>query len=462
MNRSAVREIQASGVRVQKDEVLVPTLVGDEVHGPLTCPAAPLVAGSLQRRGRQVRLAPVARLADPLSDGEAVLYLATCPQPDGGTAAIAAAAALGDRRAASFAVAAVEEWAAIVGSRMLLAAGSPWCSGALRAADSYRKSAAEHASDASTVRLLEPLALPPETAAELARLGVVPVTSLSDAQEGDVIVFPAHGVSAEIRTEAAERGLIVVDATCPLVARAQETAGRLASRGQHVVLIGPRDAAATAPIASRAAAHVTLVENVAGTTALNAGDAQRISYLLHPGIPVEAADGVIAALRSRYPAAQGTPPVDLCYAPSDRAATVRAVAIGSDLVLVLGDPQSGDARRLTAQAREAGARVQVVSAVRDLTPAMLAGVTTLGTVESTSAPAGLIGQVITAIGGLGQLTVARRQVSTELTGPGAGIWPAATVPSSPGQGEPGQAEPGQADPGQAGAEAPRTRLAAVR
>lgn len=93
------------------------------------------------------------------------------------------------------------------------------------------------------------------------------------------------------------------------------------------------------------------------------------------------------------------------------------MATGSDLVLILGDTQSSDARQLSAQARETGARVQVIGAVQDVTPAMLADVITIGMAESISALAGLTGQIIAAIGGLGQLTVARRQVSTALAGP---------------------------------------------
>jgi 4-hydroxy-3-methylbut-2-en-1-yl diphosphate reductase len=411
-----VREMVVSGVTMQPGEILVPTLLGDELSGQLSCAAAPLVAGSLHRRAQPLRIAPVPRYAGPQADGEVVLYLATCLQQDGSSTAIAAAAALGDRVSAAFALAAVEEWAAVAGSRVVLASGSPWCSGALRAAETCRAAAAEHAGRGQTVRLLGPLSLslPPETAAELDMLGAVQITSLADAAEGDIVVFPAHGVTTQVRTEAAERGLITIDATCPLVARAQDVAGRLADRGQHVVMIGQQSAAAAAPIASRASGQVTIVENTGGTATLDVSDAHRISYMLQPGLPVEAGSSVIGALRSRYPAARGTAPAGLCYAPSDRLATVRAVAVGSDFVLVLGDPEASDTRQLVAQARAAGARVQPLGTVFDVSPAMIEQVTTIGLIESTSAPAGLAAQVIAAIGGLGQLTVARRQVRTEL------------------------------------------------
>jgi 4-hydroxy-3-methylbut-2-enyl diphosphate reductase len=409
-------EIQATGTGVRRGEILVPTQIGVATYGLLGCAAAPLVAGSLQRKSCEVRLAPVPRCDDPLADTDAILHLAICGQQDGGTVAIAAAAAPEDKLSAALSRTAVEEWAAVVGTRMVLAAGTPWCGGALRAAKICTEAATEHAGRGGAVLMLGPATLPPETVDELVRLGAVPVTSLAEAQPGDVVVFPAHGVPTEVKVEAAERGLTIVDATCPLVADAQETASRLAQRNQHVVLIGKPSAAAAGPVASRAAGHVTVVETPAGTTSMQVRDAHRVSYMLQPGMPIEAAASVVTALRSRYPTVKGPQTVGLCYAASDRAAAVHSVAAGSDVLFVLGHENSADARQLCAQARADGARVQVIGAVSDITPAMLSGVTTVGLAESTSARAGLAGEVTAAIGGLGPLSVARRQVSTEVPG----------------------------------------------
>src|SRR5580698_2239673 len=123
MGRSAVREIQVSGISVQRGEVLVPTQIGDPVHGLLACPAAPLVAASLRARTGQVRLAGLPRCDDESGDFDALLFLVTCPQQDGSTAAIAAAAAPGDARCAAFARSVVAEWAAVCASRTLLMGG---------------------------------------------------------------------------------------------------------------------------------------------------------------------------------------------------------------------------------------------------------------------------------------------------------------------------------------------------
>ncbi|HMH93042.1 MAG TPA: 4-hydroxy-3-methylbut-2-enyl diphosphate reductase [Streptosporangiaceae bacterium] len=430
MNRSAVREFQAPDLRVQRGELVVPTQVGDPARGPLPCPAAPLIAGSLQRKGLRCALGPVPRLDDAGSDaGGAAVYLATCGQRDGSTAALAAVAAPDDRLAAAAAMAAVAEWAAVTGTRRLLLAGSPWCGGALRALDAARRMVTDHGAPAGrSVHIYGELTAPPEALADLAAGGAVVVSSLTGLAPGDIVVFPAQGVPPDVAAQAADQGLTVLDATCPLVARAQEDAARRAARGDDLLLVGLASGAAAAGITGRAPGRATVVETAAGTAALRVTDARRVSYLLQPGIPVESATPVTTALRSRFPAARGPHPDGFCYAPSDRAQAIRAVAADSDLMLVLGDPDSADARQASALARDCGARTHVIAAAGDLAPALLSGVTAIGMAESTSAPSALAGQVIAALSGLGPLSVVRRQVSTHIT-----------------DGQPGAAPPGAGD-----------------
>lgn len=416
MSRSAIREIQVSSISVQRGEVLVPTQIGDPVHGVLICHAAPLVAGSLRAKGWSVRLAELPRCDDASGDADIMLHLVTCQQHDGSTAAIAAATAPGDARAAAVARSVVDEWAAVCATRTLLLAASPWCSGALHHASAARQAASDYRGSGRKVHVLAPVAIPAETASALSDLGAVIATSLADVGAGDVVVFPAHGVTAELRAEAERRGATVIDGTCPLVASAQTIAMRAAERGQQLVLISQPGQAATAPIASQAPGHVTVVETPAKTAALNVHDTRDVSFMMQPGVVLETAAPIVAALRSRYPAIKAAAPADLCYAPSDRAGTIYSVALGSDLMLVLGDPHSPDAKQICAQARDSGTRVQVVGEIDDIKPAMLTGIHTIGVAESTSARAGLAAHVLSALSGLGRLSVARRRLSTEKTG----------------------------------------------
>jgi 4-hydroxy-3-methylbut-2-en-1-yl diphosphate reductase len=413
MSRTDIREIPVPSAGMRRGEVVVPTHVGDPVHGKLCCPAAPLVAGSLQARGRPVRIADLRGEAS--ADADARLYLVTCPREEGATAAVAAAAAPGDALSAAAARAAVEEWAAVCTNRSLLLAGSPWCSGALHAGSVAIEAASGHQGTGHRVYVLTPAVIPPETMVTLSDLGAVVTESLEGVEPGAVVVLPAHGVTAQLRAEAARLDVTVVDATCPIVATAQAAASRAAERGHQIVLVGPPDHAATSPISSQAPGRVTVVDTPAKTATVSTGQAGGVSYLLQPGFALEAAAPIVSALRSRYPTAKPAVPAETCYAASDRAGTIYSVALGSDLMLVVGDPQSSDARHICAVARDAGTKAQLIGDVDDIKPAMLTSVLAIGLAESTSASAGLAARVLDALSGLGRLTVARRRLTTEKT-----------------------------------------------
>jgi 4-hydroxy-3-methylbut-2-en-1-yl diphosphate reductase len=413
MHRSVAQEFLAPGIQVAPGEVLVPTEVGDPVRGPLPSPAAPLVGGTLLRKGKRVSYAPVGHCADPSGgEGGATVFVATCQQRDGTTAAVAAAAGPADRVAVAAARAAVDEWSAVFGTRRLLAAASPWCMGATQALDAVRRAVAGRAA----VYVCGELAGDPDTLSGLAEQGAVFVGSLGEVPDGAAVVFPAHGVCPEVQAEATARGLEIIDATCPLVSRLHAEARKFAERGDDLVLIGQPGHAAVPGILGQAPGKAAVVSTPAGTTALQVADPRRVSYLLQPGIAVEDCSPVAAAVRSRFPAVHRPHPDGFCYAASDRAQTVRVIASASDAMLVLGAADSPDSRQLYGLARDCGPRTHIIAATCDLTPEVLSGVVTIGLAESTSASPGLARRVTKALSGLGPLGLTSRRVSTEVVG----------------------------------------------
>jgi 4-hydroxy-3-methylbut-2-enyl diphosphate reductase len=437
MNRSTVREFQAPGTSVGPGEVLVPTEIGDPGHGPLRCPAGPLVGGTLRRKGTRVGYAPVGPCADPAADdGGAVIFVATCPQRDGTQAAVAAAACPADRVAVAAARSAVDEWATVFGTRRLLAAGSPWCEGATRAlaaahraleapgeahgpGEAHCPGEAHGPGDAHgprDVHILGWLAADPHALSALAQRGARFAGSLDEIPDGATVLFPAHGVSAAVQAKAAARGLKIIDATCPLVAGVHAEARRFAERGDDLVLVGQAGHAVVDGITGQAPGGTTVVPTPASTAALRVTDPRRVSYLLQPGIPVEDAAPVTAALRSRFPALHGPNPDGFCYAASDRAETIQVIASASDVMLVLGSADSPDTRQLCALARGCRARTHVVGDVGDILASMLGGAATVGLAESTSAGPDLAARVTGALSGLGRLSITRRHVRTDVLG----------------------------------------------
>jgi 4-hydroxy-3-methylbut-2-en-1-yl diphosphate reductase len=420
MSRPLARRCLAPGTTVVPGEVMVATEIGDPARGLLPCPAAPLVGGVLARRGISVRYGPVPHYAEASqSDDGAVLFITSALQGDGEATAIGAAANAVDGLAAAAARSAVEEWSAMVATHRLLGGSSPWCAGAVRALEQAR----ETVTPGGAVYVYGWLAASEQARDDLAASGAVFVSSLSEVPDGSTLMIPAHGVPPAVRDEAAQRGLLVVDATCPLVAAVHAETRRFAERGDQVVIIGLPGHAVTAGIAGQAPDNTVMTHSSAAASAVQATDPRRVSYVLQPGIPVEETAPVSAALRSRFPALRGPDPGGFCYAASDRQETIRAVAAASDVVLVLGTEDEPDSRALAGLARAGHAKAHVIDDPSQIEPAWLAGVGTIGLAETVSARPELAGQVTTALSGLGPLSVTRRRVTTEIlrTHPDPGI-----------------------------------------
>jgi 4-hydroxy-3-methylbut-2-enyl diphosphate reductase len=130
-------------------------------------------------------------------------------------------------------------------------------------------------------------------------------------------------------------------------------------------------------------------------------------------LAVEEAEGVVAALRKRFPALRGPNSDDICYATTNRQRAVRAVAGDAELVLVVGSANSSNSRRLVEVAEREGARAYLVDEVGQVDLAWLAGVDTIGVSAGASAPGELVAELVTALGGLGRLESAERSVTTE-------------------------------------------------
>jgi 4-hydroxy-3-methylbut-2-enyl diphosphate reductase len=416
MKVTAPRQCVAPGTSVPPGEVMVATQIGDPALGPLPCPAAPLVAGSLARRGVTARCQAIPRCAETGQAGPGtVLFVTSCLHPDGTATGIGAAAAAQDGRAVVAARAVVEEWSAVIAPRRLTGTGAVWCEGAAGALKQARRAVA---GSAAPVYIYEWLAAGAVDRRELEAAGAVFVTSLNEVPAGATLVLPGHGVPPSVRAGALERRLALVDATCPLVAAVQSQIRQFTGDGDRVAVVGPADHAVSGSLTGQAPGRTIGVESIAAASTTAAGDPRRVSYVLQPGIPVEAAAPITGALRSRFPGLHEPDPATFCYAASDRAETVRSIASTADVVLVLGQAEHPDTRLVTGMIRDGHAKAQVVCAAEQVTASWLAGSTAIGVVQTATAPAGLAGILTRALAGLGPLSVTERHVWTRVERPG--------------------------------------------
>jgi 4-hydroxy-3-methylbut-2-enyl diphosphate reductase len=263
--------------------------------------------------------------------------------------------------------------------------------------------------------------------------GVLFVASYLDRTGGAVgLAIAAHGtdrVALRVAREAVltwsaawrSRRLLLAAAEpcqpdpCRHVVAARREMRRFVGRGDRVVLVGRRGQLATTALAELHD-EVMLVESAAETGGLRL-DPDRVSYLVAPGVVLEHAMRVVAALRARYPRLRGPHPDDLCYAASDDLATVHTVAAACDRMLVLGAATAPDTADLADAAFDARTPVHTVDGLERIRPSWLAGAESIGVATAPSAPPHLLHAVLDALSGMGPLSVVRRRVTTRPGGP---------------------------------------------
>ncbi len=183
---------------------------------------------------------------------------------------------------------------------------------------------------------------------DLRARGAVFVEETGAIPSGATAVFSAHGVSPAVRAEADERGLRMLDATCPLVSRVHAAVLRQAARGYTILFVGHAGHPEVEGVLGEAPDRVRLVQTVEDAEAVEVPDASRVAYATQTTLSLDDVAAIVATLRRRFPAIEGPGAGDVCYATQNRQEAVRALVEQhrADLVLVLGSPNSSNSNRL--------------------------------------------------------------------------------------------------------------------
>jgi 4-hydroxy-3-methylbut-2-en-1-yl diphosphate reductase len=300
---------------------------------------------------------------------------------------------------------------------VLLASPRSLCAGVERAIETVERLLDQRAETGGTVYVRKQIVHNTHVIADLERLGAVFVDELRQipdpAPAGSVVVFSAHGVCPAVWAEAAERGLDVVDATCPLVIKVHAEARRFASRANTVVLIGHAGHEEVEGTLGQAPEHTVLVQSAEEVNDLNLPDAGRVAYLTQTTLAVEETAEVIDALKVRFPAAQGPGSEDICYATTNRQQALAQVAERAQAVLVVGSANSSNSVRLVEVAERHGARAYLIDDASDIDPDWLQGAEVVGLTAGASAPQHLVDQVIDHLKTFGPVEVREYTVTTE-------------------------------------------------
>ena len=235
--------------------------------------------------------------------------------------------------------------------------------------------------------------------------GAIFVEELDEVPTGAITVFSAHGVSRKVVADAQARQLPILDATCPLVTKVHNQGKRYASRGRTLVLIGHAGHPEVEGTMGQVDAPMHLVATEADVAALSLPLDTPVAYVTQTTLSVDDTRGVIEALKARFTDITGPDVNDICYATQNRQTAVRDVAKVADLILVVGATNSSNSNRLVEIGREMGVASHLIADGKELDPAWLAGVETVGLTAGASAPEELILSVIDALRALGPVEV---------------------------------------------------------
>jgi 4-hydroxy-3-methylbut-2-enyl diphosphate reductase len=305
----------------------------------------------------------------------------------------------------------VQQWAAACGTRQVLLAGPrSFCAGVERAIEIVERALEQQG---APVYVRKQIVHNTRVVGDLERRGAVFVDELHQVPDGATVVFSAHGVSPAVRAEAAQRGLAVIDATCPLVSKVHAEARRFAADGYTVALIGHAGHEEVEGTLGEAPGSTVLVQAAQDVAALQPRDGERVAYLMQTTLSVDEAAEVAGALKERFPGMRAPGSDDICYATTNRQAAVRAVAAESDLVLVAGSKNSSNSVRLVETCERAGTPAYLIDGAEDIQLGWLAGVSTVGLTAGASAPPAVVEEIISALSGLGPVSVSERVTTTE-------------------------------------------------
>ncbi|MFA7240981.1 MAG: 4-hydroxy-3-methylbut-2-enyl diphosphate reductase [Sulfuricellaceae bacterium] len=228
----------------------------------------------------------------------------------------------------------------------------------------------------------------------LKQKGAVFIEDLAEAPPGSTLIFSAHGVPQAVRREAAQRGLKVFDATCPLVTKVHLEVARMRAQGREIVMIGHRGHPEVVGTMGQVPDGMYLVEKPEDVERLVVADAGKLAFVTQTTLSMDDAAAIVAALQRRFPTIVRPKKDDVCYATQNRQDAVKALAGQCDAVIVVGSANSSNSNRLREVAHNMGVPAVMVDNADQIDPAWVRGKRRLGVTAGASAPEVLVRAVV--------------------------------------------------------------------
>ncbi|ORU94529.1 MAG: 4-hydroxy-3-methylbut-2-enyl diphosphate reductase [Cycloclasticus sp. symbiont of Bathymodiolus heckerae] len=233
----------------------------------------------------------------------------------------------------------------------------------------------------------------------LKKRGAVFVDELDEVPDDSTVIFSAHGVSKAVEVEAQRRKLNVFDATCPLVTKVHMEVISNAKKGREVILIGHKGHPEVEGTMGRyeqlnTNVNIYLVESPTDVFSLNVLDSDNLAFVTQTTLSMDDTSSIIDALRKKFPTISGPKKNDICYATQNRQDAVKDLSDKSNVVLVVGSPNSSNSNRLREIAEKLGKPAYLIDGAEDIQQSWLTNIETVGVTAGASAPEELVQSVI--------------------------------------------------------------------
>ncbi|MGH9339605.1 MAG: 4-hydroxy-3-methylbut-2-enyl diphosphate reductase [Acidobacteriota bacterium] len=276
-------------------------------------------------------------------------------------------------------------------TKVLLASPRGFCAGVVRAVDIVNMALDTYQ---KPIYVRKEIVHNPHVVEELRQKGAIFVEAIEEVPYGATVIFSAHGVSPQVWQQAKSKSLKVIDATCPLVTKVHKEAVRYARQDFTIILIGHEGHEEVEGTMGEAPEHMLLVSSVQDVENLDVKDPQKIAYVTQTTLSLDETREIIQALRRRFPAIQGPPSEDICYATQNRQLAVRELSNQVDLILVVGATNSSNSNRLVEGSIRNGTPSYLINDAQSIQPEWLQGVEVLGLTSGASAPEVLVEEVV--------------------------------------------------------------------
>jgi 4-hydroxy-3-methylbut-2-enyl diphosphate reductase len=229
---------------------------------------------------------------------------------------------------------------------------------------------------------------------DLESKGAVFVERVEEVPNGSYLVFSAHGVSPQVKSNANNFKLLPIDATCPLVTKVHIEAQDFFRKGFTIILIGHENHQET--LGTMGYAPMTLVQTVEDVEKLKIEN-EKIVYLTQTTLSLDDTKEIVEALKKKFPNIQSPKVDDICYATQNRQDSVKELAEVCQLILVVGSHNSSNSNRLVETAKRFGVRSYLIEDKSKIKFDWFENVESVGLTSGASVPEFLVRDVIEEI-----------------------------------------------------------------